>query len=678
MHPVQRIKTSKAADLKLITFIVLVLFISINTRSQVNIKGIILDEEHNPVQYANVVLLQPSDSMIVKGTVSNEKGWFELNDIASADYLLMVSMIGYQKLYLPNIQITEAEKQDVDPITLLKEINELNEAVIIAQRPLLEVMADRLVVNVQSSANASSATALEMLERSPGVMVDKSSGSIEINGKTGVRVMINGKMSLMPLDAVYQMLDGTPASSIDRIEILTTPPAKYDAEGDAGFINIVMLKNPQTGINGALSGILGYGEGEKLGANGNINYRSEKLNIFASYSYNYSKFYEYIANQREVILADTIYQTRGFSYRYPELTRQYINAGIDYSLSSRTMVGILFNAYDRYWRQHSDFSGYENSVPGEITSNQGIMLESNRAFQYIINANLQHAFKNDRSLNIDFDYLNRSYSQPQSYETDFFNERDELLYRENKYLTKDTPLEIYASKIDYTHLIGRRIYFETGLEAAYSDFINRTALEIEKINGSSESFSTSATESMEERIGAAYFLVRSEISEHFNLSGGLRYEYSSQEIEAENEKPEPRIYSNIFPSFFLTKDFMTDHTFQISINTRILRPSFSDLAPFVYWIDPYSVMTGNINLQPSFTSNYKLSYLYKKNFVTFEHSRIRNSIARWQPITDNETDRTTYTTINLDRVNENIRAIYCWNCYPTGGQRRGRGTYVFL
>lgn len=260
-------------------FILLILSVSLtfDVKGQSMIKGQIENENGVLLPYATVLLLSPADSSLIKGVVTTENGTFEINDVTAGDYLLSAQTVGYTPTYSSGFTIIDQPILVLKTLQLNEKVTELGEVVIAATKPLFEQQIDRLVVNVQSSITASSGTVLEVLERSPSVMVDHYNSALRMNGKNGVQVMVNGKLSRMPMEALYQMLSSMQATNIEKIELITTPPANFDAEGDAGYINIVLKTSEGEGINGSLFANTGKGRKFNRAFGGDINIRKNKL-----------------------------------------------------------------------------------------------------------------------------------------------------------------------------------------------------------------------------------------------------------------------------------------------------------------------------------------------------------------------------------------------------------------
>jgi len=246
-------------DHKHILLSLLFVFITTGIQAQIIVSGIVQDVQGEALPYASVLLLDSKDSSLVKGQISKENGAFLIETKKAGSYFIFANSVGYEPTYSNTFFIDQqSSPKKVGALVIKESIKELTEVVIQAERPLFEQQIDRTVINVGSNIAASGGTALEILQRSPGVIVDQMNSTISLSGKQGVRIMLNGKLMRMPQEALVQLLAGTNAESVEKIELITTPPASYEAEGDAGIINIVMKKNLDNGLNGSASIFAGY------------------------------------------------------------------------------------------------------------------------------------------------------------------------------------------------------------------------------------------------------------------------------------------------------------------------------------------------------------------------------------------------------------------------------------
>ncbi|MEO7047964.1 MAG: carboxypeptidase regulatory-like domain-containing protein, partial [Ferruginibacter sp.] len=257
-----------------------------NVFSQYSISGKVVDAAAKPLVNANVLLLNPKDSSLVKGTVSNATGTFNFTGIGAGTYLVNTSNTGFKAKYISSVQLSANNTSvNLGSIALEPMETDLATVTLVSKKPMFEQKIDRMVVNVKNSITSAGSTVLDVLQKSPGVVVNKQSGTITMSGKSGVNVMINGKLNYMPADALVQMLNGMDANNVERIELITTPPAKYDAAGNAGYINIVLINSPDKGLNGSFAATLAAFKGSDPSSNINFNYRANKVNIYGSYSF---------------------------------------------------------------------------------------------------------------------------------------------------------------------------------------------------------------------------------------------------------------------------------------------------------------------------------------------------------------------------------------------------------
>ncbi len=238
-------KTAMTVYYRRITIFLTVVFLlaSPSLFSQAQISGAIYSAEGKPLPFANVLLLTAVDSALVRGGISGDDGSFVFPKIAANEYRLLLTMVGFSDQYSAPIHLATGQQLAPDPFVLRENVETLDAVQVVAKKPLFEQKIDRMVVNVANSVTSAGSNALEVLERSPGVVVDRMNGAISMAGKNGVSVMINGKLTRMSSDAVIQLLEGMNADNIESIELITTPPSNFDAEGNAGFINVV-LKRP--------------------------------------------------------------------------------------------------------------------------------------------------------------------------------------------------------------------------------------------------------------------------------------------------------------------------------------------------------------------------------------------------------------------------------------------------
>jgi hypothetical protein len=312
------------------------------------ISGVVLHPDGQPAMYSTVVLLN-EDSVLVKGAFSQENGSYLIENIAPGKYFVLIRNIEFKNWISDTLLLGRNEKMVINTIRLEYGTSELQEVIISADRSFVETRVDRMVLNLANVTNVGG-NALEVLERSPGILINRFTKTISMFGKEGVVVMINGKISRMSSDAVVQMLEGMNVANIERIELIHTPPANFDAEGNAGILNIVLKSNLADGFNGTYSINGGRGSNNKYGGGINFNYRRGIINLYGGYDHNYDLNPQVFTNYRGVYQNLDFLETETYSDRtHTPTTVQNARIGMDFQLSEKTVLGVLGSFFDRNW-----------------------------------------------------------------------------------------------------------------------------------------------------------------------------------------------------------------------------------------------------------------------------------------------------------------------------------------
>ena len=628
----------------------LLLLISINAFSQYSIQGRIKDTYDYGVAFANVLLLNNSDSTLVKGAVTDEDGYYKLTQLEKGSYIIESYMVGFAKSYTSTIHVGSESNLSLESLILEEDIKKLEEVVVKADKPLYEMEMGKMVVNVQSSITAAGHSVIDVLERSPGVFVNRQDNTFSLGGKDGVIVLMNGKRSRMPISAVYQMLEGINAGDIEKIEIMTVPPANYDADGDAGFINIVMKKGTDVGTNGSIMANLGYGSGPRAGASLSLNHQAGKLSLFGNYSFNYSDSDQPFNMYRES--SNSSESTKSATEALRETNRRAHNYqfGVDYNLGKKTIISGLVSGYDNVFQMNSlTDARFDYSVSPDTLIDIEIG-ESNHWKHLMGNININHTFNGGNVLNANLDYLAYDNANPTTYLYQYFDEQQVPVRTEESRISKDTPISIWVAKIDYSLNITDAITLETGVKSTISDLVNDIRFE-EKITDGwtiNEDFSNFAD--LSEDVLAGFGALKVKFDEKTTINAGLRYEYTTTFLSTKDEEGVvDREYGSFFPTLFLSRKINDNHLLQFSYGRRITRPTYNEMAPFVLFADPYTYFTGNANILPTFTNNLKADYSFKSFIFSFQYSHDKNVILRFQPRIDPETNIMAIETDNIDR-----------------------------
>ena len=617
--------------------------------AQVKISGFVTSVADKPIEGSNVLLLNSTDSVLIKGTVTGALGVFNFENIRPGKYLISVSFTGFKTYSSKEITVANDEVK-TGVIKLINEDKELSAVTVVARKPMFEQKIDRMVINVKNSITSAGGTALEVLEKSPGVIVNRQSNTIGLNGKNGVVVMINGKISRMPSDALVQMLAGMNASNIEKIELITTPPANFDAEGNAGFINIILINNPNKGLNGSFSATMGYGKGYTPAGSINFNYRNKKINLFGDYSFIWNNQEQVFNFYRRYINQGVTTQNTTRSLRHPKDGNHSARFGIDFQVTPKTVIGILVGAYNSKWTMdaYNTLSIVKNNIPDSTITVDNT--ELNQWKHVMGNINFSHNIKEGETITADLDYLYYKDNNPNEYSNKYYNSAGVLLGQDQTKSSKLTPLHIWVGKIDYTKRINKKINAEAGVKLALSEFSNNVSVENGGQNNWVKDPELTANYKLKEDISAVYTALNIEASSKTSVKLGLRYEYTTSNLGSDKQlNIVDRRYGRFFPSIFLTQKLDDKNSINISYSRRITRPTFKDMAPFVIFMDPYTFFSGNSGLQPAFSNIFKTDYLYKNFVLSVSYTKEDGSIANFQPKLSKD-NKQIYAAENLDNI----------------------------
>lgn len=614
----------------------LALILPQKANSQSRISGLVQEEEGKALPFANVVLLAAKDSSLVKAVVTSEAGAFALEKITPGSYLLAVTMLGYMPHYIA-LQ-TAKESLNLGPIRLKESAHQIGEVVVEGKKMLYEQKIDRLVMNVSGSAILVGGTAWEVLKRSPGLTVDEANGTVNMNGKNGVLVLINGKPTNASMEVVLSRLRGMQASSIEQIEFLQSPPAQYDAEGNAGAINIVLKKKTDEGLNGTAGLSVTYGRLNSQKGSLDFNWRRGRVNLYGNGYISGGMGYDMLLEHERNFTLDNVFyasSNQQFIHHNPQRNRGG-QVGLDYELSPKTTIGMIGNTGRNEWGMKSDsktisYAGatLTDSILGKINST------TITTYTYG-NANLTHRFSPSHEVSLDADYAYYLLSNPGHTQLNYVQSQATSPQPDILVVDKQTPFHIWAGKGDYTwHLPGGQ-QLSMGIKSSHTQFENQLKVE-NTIRGQQEEVAGVSTQDrVYEQTHAAYASAHFSPAPKWSLQTGLRYEYNIYRIHAfEDSNDYSRENGRWFPTLYISKDLDSTRQLQFSYSRRINRPSYDQLAAYYLYLDPYQVVTGNPQLLPAVSDVLSLTFSRKAVLFTLRYNWERNAIL-WRNVVDTE------------------------------------------
>lgn len=618
---------------------------SCSMSSQYMISGKVIDKNKEKLPFVNILLQQPEDSKLIKGAITDEEGKFELNNIKEGSYILVINQLGFRDL---KINIEATGDVDAGELILEEQTEELEEVVIKQSRPLFEQKTDRVIINVQENSTTAGGSVLEVLERSPGVNVDRQQNTLSMSGKEGVQVMVNGKVVRLPINSVLQMLKGMSADNIKKIELITNPSAKYEAASNAGIISIEVIKGENLGFNGIINAMAGYGIYEKAGGGVNLNFRKGKTNVFSDISYRNDHSRETIENFREIYFGNDTFSSRSENKRFIKNNNFSGRFGIDHNISDRSIIGLMVSGYSDQWNVDGNTLGLDSDT--RVNSSVDYTGENDEFFRqnhFASNLNYVHKFKNDSDITFDIDYLYYKNDNPTDFDYAFTDTQNNTNSVEQIRIEKETPINIWTSRLDYSKKIGK-ITVETGVKGISSELSNQVIYQDNLAGAFTVDDDLSDDSELSNKIGAVYgvFDYKGEKNQ-FNI--GLRYEYSRIELNTPIGRDNVDLtYSEIFPSFSYARKLNDNTRLILSYARKIVRPAYTDLAPYFVFINPTTYHFGNTGLEASIGDDVSLKLMYKKYTASFTYNRGDNAIVKNQPaIVGNSVDQI-ITPINLD------------------------------
>ena len=636
------------------------------------ISGTVKDGSGKSIEAATVTLLRTKDSAVVKISISNKTGEFEFDRIPDGRYRVSVSAVGMSAAVSESVDLTELNNAiQLSDFQLTPAGKTLGQVTVTAKRPMVENKIDKTVVNVEAFITSAGGTALDILEKSPGISVDRD-GNVSLKGKQGVIILIDGKQTFLGGQDLANFLRNMPSGQLDQIEIMSQPSAKFDASGNSGVINIKTKKNKQAGFNGTINLAYVMGVYPKSPNSININYRKNKINLFSSYSYSHWEGFSDLSILRKFRDRNTKELTAVFDQlsknRFTGRNHN-MRVGMDYSPNKKTTLGFAVNGtYNpRRFSANSESNIYDGK--GNLDSTNRAMTNSRDPWKNLgVNVNFRRVLDTTgKELTADFDYLVYSSQSNQVSNNYTFHQpgyqiADSFLLR--GFLPSD--ISIYSARIDYAHPIKGGAKFEAGVKSSYVRTDNDAQYTL--FNNADQIWENDTARSnhflYDENINAAYVNYSKQMKK-WGVQTGLRLEHtSSNGKQVTAAEPVKRDYVQLFPTLYVSFTANKSNNFGLSYGRRIERPNYRDMNPFQFFLDQYTYQKGNPYLTPQFSHNVEFSHNLKGRLTTTlnftETTDIINDILKQ----NNETKVTFQTKENIAR-RRNVGIAFSYNAPVT-------------
>ncbi|MFA5327512.1 MAG: TonB-dependent receptor [Prolixibacteraceae bacterium] len=636
------------------------------------IVGKIIDSDTKaPMEYANIAIYRKQDSKLVTGSIADGTGSFVISGLPYGSYYVEANFIGFEKTKVDDIKIAPSSTTvDMGTISLSASRQQIGAVDVVAERNRIEYKIDKKIVNVANDINSAGGTAVTALENTPSVEVDMD-GNVSLRGSSSFTVLIDGRPSVLSgSDALRQI----PSSAIQNIEIITNPSVKYDPDGNAGIINVVMKKNVLSGINGIFN--VNAGTGDKYGADLMLNYKTKKYNLFLGGNWNDETNYGTMKSTRESYNATNDTTTYLITDGRRNMTRggKQLKGGFDYYVSDKTTVTVSsslgnynFDSYGGGNIHNYVYPGTTDvySIQKNVSTRNGNYVTADASFQTKFDESGMHKLEGT------FTYRNRKGTSAEN--------NDEFLSNSsyidtNDYLTRvisseNSTSDDYRMKLDYTLPLKEGAKFEAGLQSRIENelesfyFENYDTVTNQFINN--PQFTSDMN--FKEAIHSAYSTYSGKLL-GIEYMLGLRGEYNKRTIE--HHADVNNTYSldifDLFPSVHFSYEMASGNQLMASYSKRVNRPGGRDLDPFPNYMNQYTIRIGNPNLKPEYTDSYELSYMRKfgTSFLSLEtfYRTTNDLMSRIQQMKD---DGIIYMTI--DNLNRD---------YSTGGELMGNFNFT--
>lgn len=637
-------------------FLLWILSISTVSYSQNFIKGIVTDSAQGPIPYCSLALLSAKDSSQVKGNISDSAGYFVFEKIRSGNYFIKFNFIGYKTASTASFSVDSLTQLTLAPQVLKTEGVNLKEISVAVYKPVIEFKKGMVVMNVEDDLLAKGNSVLELLKRIPGVIID-AQNNISINGQSGALFLLDDRLQQMPTPQVIDMLAGMSADAVSKIELIKNPPARYDAAGTGGLINIVTRKAKVKGYNGNIGFGISQGQRMRFGPNGGFNYKSNKLSLFSNASYGVWDGYNIqlldrsidANGVRESILSNGIMES--FQKVF------FGNAGIEYDLTKTTLIGVYVNG------NHNN-DEYLNNTQTDITNssafNYGKMVYTVKDKYNISSPNynlsiLQKIDSIGGQLKLSVGYNNHLETQEKINENHFYDAGGLEVAPASTYKTYlDRNFKVFTQKLDLNKTFKNKFSLEAGLKSSFVDNNSNSKLDY---SNRSTGFLVGDTTfyndyNYKERILAAYSTL-SRSWDKIGFSFGLRAEQTDlQAKDLRTSYQFKRSYFNVFPSGSLDLTLNKKNSITAAYSYHIGRPHYSMLNPIRVFNEQLNYSVGNPELKPQFNHNASLDYNYNQLLTVSAGLNYIRDFTFWYTYTPESSKLNVDTLANLRGRNE--------------------------
>jgi len=621
-------------------------------QDQSTLLGQVKEANGNGLPYANIALIKADNGDLITGAVSDENGKFTISTSASGKAKLSISSIGFLTLESEEIDLKPGFQKNFGSLEIKEELSSLDEVTVQSSRPDVIIEADRTIVNIEGTVLAEGNTALDVIGRSPGVYVD-ADGNINLNGRSGVIVLLDDRQTYMSAEDLANFLRAMPADNIKSIEVINNPPAKFDAEGAAGVLNIKLKKNTYNGTNGNIQAGNQYNGLWAPFGGATVNIKRGKWTTNASLNYNEWSRFNDLDIFRRFQLENGLSEFDQ-SARLKLIRKNIFFSGVaDYQINDKHSVGINLQASDQNGTE--DGNSLTNiSNPGSTDINFLEAINDSESGNGRLFTNLHYVGNLDTlgtKISADVDYTIMEATSLGLLSNQYWINDDIADLSRDRILTEnEMDYSILTAKADFTKPFGKGKTLETGVKGSWVKSDNILDLQRSEEEEPYRPDPNSNHFIYNENVLAAYASYKSPISKKLDFQLGLRAEYADiKGNSVTSNQVNTQEYLDLFPSFYLSHKVSDKYSINYNANRRITRPYYRLLNPFVFYIDPLTTEEGNPDLKPQYANNFEMSHVIKGTYqFTLGYSRTTDAFGQVM-IQDEETRKSTIRMENYDK-----------------------------
>lgn len=618
-------------------------------QNRLQVRGVVYDDAGSPIENVSIYLLSAKTKAIIKTTLTDESGVYNLTNVPKGEFVIQASSIGYAP-YVTNAFVINDVSLTMEAFKLVVEASIINEVTVEGKVPLVQQRDGKLVLNVENSTLSAGNNALDILQRAPGVSVDKDE-NVLLMGQQGANVTIDGRQTYMSGDQLASFLKAMDGSQIKSVEVGTGRTAKDDAEGSIGTINIVLKKNRLEGVNGTFLASAAQGKHTRGNTSLNVNYKKNNTSFFGMYGFTADKR-QYDLNINRIVKSDVV--NRVFDQKTDMIdndkTHNY-RMGVEHKTSERNTVFMQFSGmrYDEKSKSNSLTQIGPDGV--KVDSVLHTATQTDEPFnRYSLNFNNEFKIdSNGKKLTFDADWTAFRNKNSMNFDYRTTDPSGILLYEpELERSSMPLKIDIYVAKLDYVQPIGKG-KMEAGLKYSYVKSDNNLGFE-HYVNGSWQEYAGRSNYFVyTEKVSAAYVDYSRELGK-WSLKLGVRGEHTDSDGNSITlGRREKTDYFKLFPSANVGYVASENHVFSLSYTKKVSRPNYRFLNPFEYFIDKFTSQRGNPYLKPQYTDGFAMNYTLYKMFnlsvgADFTKDAMVESLGQ-----DSESGKTWITRDNLGK-----------------------------